>query len=113
MADEETGLKFRSYQRATRKTRIYQQKIWYPVIGLAGEVGELCNKAKKVLRDGAGYWEPEQIDAIAGEVGDILWYLAALCDDLGLDLNKCAAQNIKKLKDRMERGAISGSGDDR
>jgi NTP pyrophosphatase (non-canonical NTP hydrolase) len=47
------------------------------------------------------------------ELGDILWALARLVDDLGLDFSKIAERNIAKLEDRKKRNVISGSGDKR
>tara|TARA_R100001015_G_C4595514_1_gene150736 strand:- start:105 stop:461 length:357 start_codon:yes stop_codon:yes gene_type:complete len=98
------------YQRAAVSTAIYKKEhaVIYPALGLAAEAGEVANKVKKILRDGKFDRE-----AIADEVGDCLWYIAALCRDLNIDMQQIADNNIKKLKDRLERGVISGSGDDR
>ena len=52
-------------------------------------------------------------EAIADELGDCLWYIAALCRDLNTDMEDIANNNIKKLKDRQQRGVLSGSGDKR
>jgi|TARA_B100000035_G_scaffold164544_1_gene140259 NTP pyrophosphatase (non-canonical NTP hydrolase) len=98
------------YQRAAVSTAIYKKEhaVIYPALGLAAEAGEVANKVKKILRDG-------KFDkkAIADEVGDCMWYIAALCRDLNMDMQEIADNNIKKLKDRLERGVISGSGDNR
>jgi NTP pyrophosphatase (non-canonical NTP hydrolase) len=98
------------YQARARQTSINPPNypIIYPALGLAGEAGEVANKVKKLLRDGA-------LDkaAIANELGDVLWYLAALATDLGLDLETIAEQNLARLADRKARGALHGSGDDR
>jgi len=98
------------YQRAAVSTAIYKKEhaVIYPALGLAAEAGEVANKVKKILRDGKFDRE-----AIADEVGDCLWYIAALCRDLNIDMQQIADNNIKKLKDRLERGVISGSGDKR
>ena len=98
------------YQRAAVSTAIYKKEhaVIYPALGLAAEAGEVANKVKKILRDGKFDRE-----AIADEVGDCLWYIAALCRDLNIDMQQIADNNIKKLKDRLERGVISGSGDGR
>jgi len=98
------------YQRAAVSTAIYKQEhaVIYPALGLAAEAGEVANKVKKILRDGKFDRE-----AIADEVGDCMWYIAALCRDLNIDMQDIANNNIKKLKDRLERGVISGSGDNR
>ena len=98
------------YQRAAASTAIYKQEhaVIYPALGLAAEAGEVANKVKKILRD--GNFDRE---AIADEVGDCLWYIAALCRDLNVDMQDIANNNIKKLKDRQQRGVLSGSGDNR
>jgi len=98
------------YQRAAVSTAIYKKEhaVIYPALGLAAEAGEVANKVKKILRD--GNFDRE---AIADEVGDCMWYIAALCRDLNIDMQEIADNNIKKLKDRLERGVLSGSGDKR
>lgn len=104
---------FDAYQEAARKTAFCppQHKITYPAIGLAGEAGELANKVKKLLR---GDQNVEELHAaIRAEMGDILWYLAALADDLGVSLSEVAGDNIAKLQDRYSRDVLRGSGDNR
>ena len=76
------------------------------------------NKAKvhteqKAMRDDEGVISDEKQEALAYELGDILWALARLVDDLGLDFAKIAERNIAKLEDRKKRNVISGSGDKR
>jgi NTP pyrophosphatase (non-canonical NTP hydrolase) len=50
---------------------------------------------------------------IAKEVGDVLWYVAALARDLGVDMDTMAQMNLEKLRDRAKRDMIGGSGDNR
>jgi NTP pyrophosphatase (non-canonical NTP hydrolase) len=50
---------------------------------------------------------------IAAEIGDVLWYLAALSRDLNIDLHDIAFKNLEKLYGRKARGTLSGSGDKR
>lgn len=104
---------FKQYQDAARKTAFCPQehKITYAAMGIAGEAGELANKVKKIMRGDAN--RQELIDGIKAEMGDILWYLANLSDDLGVDLGDVASANITKLQDRMARGTLSGNGDER
>ena len=50
---------------------------------------------------------------IANELGDVLWYIAAIATELKIPLDTIATQNLDKLIDRKERGVISGEGDER
>lgn len=99
------------YQEQARQTAIYppEHAITYPLLGLTGEVGEFANKYKKVLRDGT----PFDPDDMASELGDILWYFSQIAYDARLDLAYIANKNLDKLHDRMERGVLGGSGDNR
>ena len=98
------------YQKNAAETAIYSSKhaVIYPALGLAAEAGEVANKVKKILRDG-----DFDRKAIADEIGDCLWYIAALCRDLNISMNDVAKTNLFKLQDRQKRGVISGSGDNR
>lgn len=106
---------FRTYQYLAAKTAIYNPdyKVFYPALGLAGEAGEVTNKVKKIFRDDNGVVSDEKKEALKGEIGDCLWYLAALCRDLDIDMQLAAEENIAKLKSRQERGTLQGSGDTR
>lgn len=106
---------FNEYQKKAVKTAIYGagQKITYPALGLGNEVGEVLGKIKKVLRDNNGVFTPELNKSISDEIGDVTWYLAALCNDLGISFEDVANNNLKKLADRKKRNKISGSGDNR
>jgi NTP pyrophosphatase (non-canonical NTP hydrolase) len=55
----------------------------------------------------------ETKNAIAAELGDVLWYCAALAGDLGFTLGEVAEANISKLQSRKDRGTLQGSGDNR
>ena len=103
---------FKTYQAEARKTRMSppENPLVYTALGLAGEAGELANKVKKIMR---GDKTPELIEGVKGEMGDVLWYLAAMADDLGIALEDVAAGNIEKLRSRYSRGKIQGDGDER
>jgi NTP pyrophosphatase (non-canonical NTP hydrolase) len=103
------------YQRASRRTAEYPREAWlaYPALGLAGEAGEVAEHAKKVIRDDRGTVSDERRAAMSKELGDVLWYVAQLATELGLDLEEIASQNLEKLLSRQQRGVLSGSGDDR
>lgn len=109
------GITFTEYQERIRKTAVYPEhlKVLYPSLGLSGETGEVCEKIKKVFRDKGGEFSEESVIEIKKELGDVLWYIQALCNDLGLDLEDVALSNIEKLESRKERGKINGNGDNR
>lgn len=105
------------YQKHAESTAVYPQEyaITYPILGLAGEAGEVPNKWKKILRDkgGPNGATPEDLDAIADELGDVLWYIALTATDMGYTLEEIADMNVRKLASRKERGVLGGSGDTR
>lgn len=107
---ENAELTFDEYQNAAATTAIYkvEHQVLYPALGLAAEAGEVANKVKKILRD-------NKFDraAISDEIGDCLWYIAALCRDLNVDLSTVAKNNLNKLQDRRRRGTLKGDGDKR
>jgi len=107
---------FKEYQKKAWETAIYPNKgknVYYPALGLGGETGEVLEKIKKIMRDENFNVTEEKKEALIKEMGDVIWYLAALCTELELDLNKIAEQNIAKLALRKEKGTLHGSGDNR
>jgi NTP pyrophosphatase (non-canonical NTP hydrolase) len=103
------------YQRLSRRTAQYPREAWlsYPALGLVGEAGEVAEHIKRVIRDDAGRVSAPRRAALAKELGDVLWYLAGLASELGLDLDEIADSNLEKLRSRQRRGALTGSGDER
>jgi len=67
----------------------------------------LQKRLKKHIRDG------RSLEGVGLELGDVLWYISALADDLGVTLEEIAQANVDKLQSRKERGKIGGSGDNR
>jgi len=105
------------YQRRARETAIYPFRngiggIVYNAVALGGETGELLNKLKKVLRGDVKDFPLWKSDA-ACELGDVLWYLAMLADELGFKLSDVASGNLQKLAGRKKRGTLQGDGDRR
>jgi NTP pyrophosphatase (non-canonical NTP hydrolase) len=106
------------YQTLARQTAIYPRTEFgtinsYPALGLAGETGEVCENIKKTIRDDNSIVTKERKEALAKELGDVLWYLANLATELGLSLNDVAQKNIIKLAERQKNNTIHGSGDNR
>ena len=97
------------YQRLAARTLIDKPDAIYThqeimavwdAIGLAGEAGEVADHIKK------GVFHQHGIDLpkLEKELGDTLWYVAALCTTLGLDLSEIMQANIEKLKLRYPNG---------
>jgi len=104
------------YQELSRRTATYPgagDNIVYPTLGLAGEAGEVAEKVKKLMRDDGGVMSDERRAALAGELGDVLWYVAQVATEARLDLDEIAQGNLDKLLSRQRRGVLSGSGDSR
>ena len=81
----------------------------YPFLALAEEAGEVAGKVAKAIRKG----EAIDRDAVALELGDVLWQIAACADELGIGLEDVAVRNLNKLLARQKAGTIVGEGDNR
>lgn len=105
---------FKDYEEFTKSTAIYpgagtgsKEALSYVALGLAGEAGEVANKIKKYIRD-------DKFDeSVVKEVGDVLWYVARMAQELSISLEEIAQSNAVKLSSRKERGMLQGSGDNR
>lgn len=106
-------MNFSEYQKRANATAIYDSKfsILYPTLGLAGEAGEVAEKVKKIIRDNKSIIDEKE--NVAKELGDVLWYVAAVARDIGYSLEVIAEMNIEKLESRKERGVLQGNGDNR
>ena len=116
LTDYVTHMRLNDYQKSALSTAIYPNKksnFTYPALGLVGEAGEVADKLKKVIRDNGGTLTPEVREAVAKELGDVMWYLAVLSYEMGYDLSDIANMNLDKLASRKERGVLTGSGDNR
>lgn len=126
------------YQKIATKSAIYPGRgtffgLQYCTLKLNGEAGELAEHVGKAMRDDeilkmesvefSPYelefrivqreFTPERLEAITKEVGDCLWYLSAICNELGISFAKVAKINLEKLKSRTDRDQLQGSGDNR
>ena len=104
------------YQQEASETAIFpkQKALEYITLGLTGEAGEIANKVKKLIRDGADEETLEQKKIEIGyELGDVLWYCAMLAREVDINLGHVMEKNIEKLHSRKERGTLGGSGDNR
>lgn len=104
-----SNLTFESYTNQALSFRLPSADEGYAVLGLIGEVGELYGSLAKNIRD----LTPMDEANTKKELGDILWFLAALCEDAGTSLAEVAEMNIQKLSKRAVAGTLQGSGDNR
>ena len=107
---------FQEYQKLSRETAIYPNRdknFIYPTLGLAGEAGEVAEIIKRIIRDEEGLIDKRIKSELLKELGDVLWYLSQLATEFNISLDEIAAKNIEKLKDRKERGALHGKGNNR
>jgi NTP pyrophosphatase (non-canonical NTP hydrolase) len=74
--------------------------VLIPLLGLAGEAGELLSEYKKFLRDGPAY--KLFGERLSEELGDLLWYLSNCASKFGLSLDDIANENLAKCQARWE-----------
>lgn len=98
------------YQQQALSTKLPTADWMYLHLNLPAEVGELLGLLAKRLRDGG---TTDLRPLAKKELGDILWHVACIADDLGFTLEDVAQTNIDKLALRKEKGKIGGSGDER
>ena len=109
---DEPPLTLDQYQYLAKATAVYPEDKAreYLVAGLAGEVGEVASLFAK-------HWRADQewldYSEVAAELGDILWFITLLADEVGYDLSEVAQNNLDKLADRANRGKLKGNGDNR
>ena len=97
-------MSFADYQQRSRATAVYPgagDNLLYPTLGLCGEAGEVAEKVKKMVRDDDGVLTPERREALAKELGDVLWYVAQVATEADLDLQEVADANLRKLLSRQ------------
>lgn len=108
-ADEGIALTLDRYQVLASNTDIEDpDNLLVPLLGLGGEIGSLISEYKKKIRDDdtvyVGFEEVLQV-----EIGDILWYLAALARRKQYSLSAIAHANLVKTRRRwIASGAPPG-----
>lgn len=101
------------YDRFEKTTDLMAPGLLEKVMGVAGEAGEVADKFKKIIRDKDGKASEEDRQEIVKELGDVMWYLAGIARYMEVDFSEVAKRNLDKLEDRIQRGKIGGSGDNR
>jgi len=107
---------FDEYQIKARDTAIYpliDQNLNYTLVGLAGEVGELLNIYKKVMRDHDGIITEELREKLIDELGDIHWYIAMAECEAKIKSSEVIKRNLDKLQKRRDTNTIHDIGRDK
>lgn len=78
----------------------WETMVVWNALGLAGEAGEVCEMIKKTVCHRHTF----DGDKLKKELGDVTWYLAALCTKFGLNLSDVLSANIEKLNARYPNG---------
>lgn len=97
------NMNFNEYQKLaqrTSNTRCSTTKLVNGVMGLNGEAGECADLVKKHMYQGHDMY----VEDMVKELGDVLWYIAEICEGLGVGMEEVAIHNIKKLKKRYPDG---------
>ncbi len=97
---------FNSYQKEAQRTDLVPARdgaddavsLIVPMLGLAGETGQLLSEYKKHLRDGEAHRLFKE--RVSEELGDLLWYIANVASKFDLSLSDIAAANLAKVKQR-------------
>lgn len=90
---------------------LMEKTIW--AMGVAGEAGEVVEKWKKIVAYDDGKPTQEQLDELAKELSDVVWYIAVMAHSLGFSFEDVMQRNVEKLKSRKQRNIIKGRGDNR
>jgi NTP pyrophosphatase (non-canonical NTP hydrolase) len=105
----------REYQRLAGRTLIDGPDAEYDgneimlvwnALGLAGEAGEVADIIKKAVFHQHGFDEAT-VSKLIKELGDVLWYVAALCTKLSVPMETVMECNIIKLEQRYPEGYSS------
>jgi len=95
---------FDEYQQLairTKNSKLNDQlSIAVNALGLVGEAGEVADYLKKVV----GHNHPIDRNKLVLELGDVLWYVASLCDEYQINMEAVATRNITKLQRRYPEG---------
>ena len=83
--------------------KVEDSSLIMAAMGLAGEAGEFCDLVKKEIFHGKDRSKEHAIK----ELGDICWYLALACNELGVSLEEVFDVNIDKLSKRYSSGQFS------
>ncbi len=92
----------KTYQKLCRRTaqkfKTKEKEILTWGLGIAGEAGDVASCIKKTFAH-----SNDQRAGIKENIGDTLWYVAAICNFFGWDLQEILKENTAKLKARYPK----------
>ena len=101
--------KFHEFVRQTYKYDFGKGNLLYLSNGMGGEAGEVQNEVKKFYRAlNQGTVEDEsyeertlRIENIKKEIGDVLWYLFAMANEIKVNIEDIIQINMNKNNDKL------------
>ena len=109
------ALSLNEYQDIALESAIYANigmNLVYPALKLNGEAGEVAELVGKWWRKGiylpgekTKLTIPQKVE-LAEELGDALWYIAALAAEINFSLSEVADLNLIKVKERVKEGTV-------
>jgi len=103
------GITVNEYQRRAYGTAVYPGQgtprgVEYTLFGALGELGEIANKYKKILRSEQNVYAHAK--DLMDEAGDAVWYIMAFLKELGYTFEDAAQFNLAKLAARQAAGTL-------
>ena len=84
------------YQQVQHNTSLRNFDLQYLTIGFSGEVGEVCNEVKKLVRDDDGVLTNERRRKMIDEMGDVMWYFMGMVRVLDTSMEEILENNMAK-----------------
>ena len=101
--EEEFFKKYQEFLKSiTKKYNDPEKEIMTWGLGISGEAGDVAGCIKKTYSHG-----DDQIKGARENLGDTLWYIAAICNFYGWDMEDIFNENVDKLKKRYSTGVFT------
>ena len=86
----------KDFQALINRVDVRSIRLLHGAMGLDTESGEIMDSMKRHIIYGSDL----NVVNIREELGDIMWYVALICDELGLTIEQICEDNIAKLRKR-------------
>jgi len=96
-------MELEEYQRLVKTTpkkfkdKTHEIAAWG--LGVVGEAGDVAGCIKKIL-----FHDNDQREGVRENLGDVMWYVAMICNFYGWKLEDVLNENIEKLRKRYPQG---------